>query len=96
MKTEISFSSAFGRWNDVAVPLVGHTVSGEGGDLLWVLARLLEQRIRDRRMTFDEFVVYAETFARQHRKTGTLSLRHPNGWQRSDERRGAPIDMQAV
>jgi len=37
---------------------------------------LLEQRIRERCMTFEEFVEYAEAFARDHREPGTLSLRH--------------------
>lgn len=37
---------------------------------------LLEQRIRQRCMTFEEFVQYAEAFARDHREPGTLSLRH--------------------
>ena len=37
---------------------------------------LLEQRIRQRCMTYEEFVQYAETFARDNREPGTLSLRH--------------------
>lgn len=37
---------------------------------------LLEQRIRERRMTFEEFVRWAEEFAREHKEPGTLSLRH--------------------
>jgi hypothetical protein len=37
---------------------------------------LLEQRIRERCLTFEEFVQYAETFARDHHEPGTLSLRH--------------------
>jgi len=37
---------------------------------------LLEQRIRQRCMTHEEFVQYAEAFARDHREPGTLSLRH--------------------
>jgi hypothetical protein len=37
---------------------------------------LLEQRIRERCPTFEEFVQYAETFARDHHEPGTLSLRH--------------------
>lgn len=39
---------------------------------------VLEQQIRARRMTFEEFVSYAEMFARQHGEPGTLSLRHLN------------------
>ncbi|MCA1602449.1 MAG: hypothetical protein LC776_12665 [Acidobacteria bacterium] len=37
---------------------------------------LLEQRIRERCMTFEEFVQHAETFAHDHHEPGTLSLRH--------------------
>jgi tetratricopeptide (TPR) repeat protein len=38
---------------------------------------LLEQLIRDERgETYEEFVAYAEDFARRHRLPGTLSLRH--------------------
>jgi tetratricopeptide (TPR) repeat protein len=37
---------------------------------------VLEQRIRQQCMTFEEFVQHAETFARDNHVTGTLSLRH--------------------
>lgn len=37
---------------------------------------LLEQRIRERCLTFEEFVEHAEVFAREHDEPGTLSLRH--------------------
>jgi tetratricopeptide (TPR) repeat protein len=37
---------------------------------------VLEQRIRQQCMTFEEFVQHAETFARDKHETGTLSLRH--------------------
>lgn len=37
---------------------------------------LLEQRIRERCMTFEEFVQHAERFAHDHHESGTLSLRH--------------------
>jgi hypothetical protein len=37
---------------------------------------LLEHRIRERRMTFEEFVQHAEAFARDNDEPGTLSLRH--------------------
>lgn len=37
---------------------------------------LLEHRIRQRHMTYEEFVQHAETFARDHHEPGTLSLRH--------------------
>ncbi|MFB9908483.1 hypothetical protein [Allokutzneria oryzae] len=37
---------------------------------------VLERLIRQRRQTFEEFVEYAETFAREHAEPGTLSVRH--------------------
>jgi tetratricopeptide (TPR) repeat protein len=37
---------------------------------------LLEAKIRERQQTYEEFVEYAERFARDHREVGTLSLRH--------------------
>lgn len=37
---------------------------------------VLEQRIRDRKQTFDEFVSFVEIFARENDEEGTLSLRH--------------------
>ncbi len=37
---------------------------------------LLEQRIREQCLTFEEFVQHAETFARDNHEPGTLSLRH--------------------
>ena len=37
---------------------------------------VLEEQIRARRMTFEEFIDYAENFARDNGQSGTLSLRH--------------------
>lgn len=37
---------------------------------------LLEQKIRQRRLTFEEFAAFAEHFARSHGEPGTLSVRH--------------------
>jgi hypothetical protein len=37
---------------------------------------LLEQRIRQRCLTYEEFVQHAEAFARDNHEPGTLSLRH--------------------
>lgn len=37
---------------------------------------LLESHIRERSMTLEEFVEYAERFGRDHGEPGTLSLRH--------------------
>lgn len=50
----------------------------EGGDRLTdrPSRTLLEARIRQRCMTFDEFAQHAEAFARDNHEPGTLSLRH--------------------
>lgn len=37
---------------------------------------VLEQKIRERRQTLEEFITYVEDFRRQHNEPGTLSLRH--------------------
>ena len=37
---------------------------------------LLAAKIRDLGMTLDEFVSYAEHFAREHGERGTISVRH--------------------
>ena len=37
---------------------------------------VLELRIRQRRQTYEEFVEYVETFAREYGEKGTLSIRH--------------------
>jgi 8-oxo-dGTP pyrophosphatase MutT (NUDIX family) len=37
---------------------------------------VLEQQIRNRRQTIEEFAEYAERFAREHGERGTLSVRH--------------------
>jgi hypothetical protein len=37
---------------------------------------VLEQKIRQRRQTFEEFAETLETFAREHGERGTLSVRH--------------------
>jgi len=37
---------------------------------------ILEQRIREHRMTFEEFISHAQEFAREHNEPGSLSLRH--------------------
>jgi len=37
---------------------------------------VLEQKIRERRQTFEEFITYVERFRREHHEPGTLSLRH--------------------
>jgi hypothetical protein len=55
---------------------------------------VLEEKIRERRLTFEEFVEYAETFAREHREPGTLGLRHLQrlvAGRRSDGRPLGPV-----
>lgn len=47
-----------------------------GGTEVYAYRTLLEQKIRERRQTFEEFVEYAEQFAREHGEPGTLSVRH--------------------
>ena len=37
---------------------------------------LLEQMIKERRQTFEEFAEFAEVFARDHGEPGTISVRH--------------------
>lgn len=41
-----------------------------------VFRTVLEQKIRERRQTLQEFVDFAETFARQHNEPGTIGVRH--------------------
>jgi hypothetical protein len=41
-----------------------------------VYRTLLEQMIKERRETFEEFAEFAEVFAREHGESGTISLRH--------------------
>lgn len=54
-----------------------NTASTAGGDAGRPARTLLEQLIRtERGETYEEFVAYAEEFARRNRLPGTLSLRH--------------------
>src|SRR5262245_57747619 len=41
-----------------------------------VFRTLLEQKIKERRLTFEEFADFAEVFAREHGESGTISVRH--------------------
>jgi transcriptional regulator with XRE-family HTH domain len=43
---------------------------------MWVFRTLLEQKIKERRQTFEEFAEFAEVFARKHGESGTISVRH--------------------
>lgn len=55
---------------------------------------VLEQKIRERKQTFEEFTAYVETFAREHNEPGTLSVRHLQrlvAGRRSDGRPLGPV-----
>ncbi len=52
---------------------------------------LLEQKIREQRRTLEEFVEYAEQFAREHGEPGTLSLRHLQRLASGRGRNGQPL-----
>lgn len=55
---------------------------------------VLEQKIRERRQTFEEFAASAETFAREHNEPGTISVRHLQrlaAGRRSDGRPLGPV-----
>lgn len=41
-----------------------------------VFRTVLEQKIRERRQTLQEFVEFAEVFAREHNEAGTIGVRH--------------------
>jgi hypothetical protein len=55
---------------------------------------VLEQKIRERRQTFEEFAAYVEEFAREHNEPATLSVRHLQrlvAGRRSDGRPLGPV-----
>lgn len=55
---------------------------------------VLEQKIWERRQTFEEFVAYAENYAREHNESGTLGVRHLQrlvAGRRSDGRPLGPV-----
>lgn len=52
---------------------------------------VLELKIRERRQTFEEFAEYAETYARDHRESGTLSVRHLQRLAAGCRRNGQPL-----
>jgi 8-oxo-dGTP pyrophosphatase MutT (NUDIX family) len=59
-----------------------------------VFRTVLEQKIRERRQTFEEFAAYAETYAREHKEPGTLGVRHLQrlvSGRRSDGRPLGPV-----
>lgn len=51
-------------------------VARTGGTTVRRFRTVLEQRIWERRQTLEEFVEYAERFAREHDEPGTLGVRH--------------------
>lgn len=52
---------------------------------------MLELKIRERRQTFEEFAEFAETYARDHREPGTLSVRHLQRLAAGCRRNGQPL-----
>lgn len=52
---------------------------------------VLEEQIRERRMTLEEFVEYAERFARENGEPGTLSIRHLKRLVAGHGSRGEPL-----
>lgn len=52
------------------------THSADGREPVGPFRTVLEQKIRQRRQTLEEFAQYAEMFAREHDEPGTLGLRH--------------------
>jgi hypothetical protein len=52
---------------------------------------VLEAKIRERRMTFEEFAVYVETYAREHGESGTIGLRHLQRLVAGVGHRGVPL-----
>ncbi|WP_200834760.1 transcriptional regulator [Amycolatopsis alkalitolerans] len=52
---------------------------------------VLEQKIRERRLTLEEFSEYAERFARENAEPGTLSVRHLNRLVAGHGPKGEPL-----
>lgn len=52
---------------------------------------VLEQKIRERRFTLEEFAEYAERFARENAESGTLSVRHLNRLVAGRGSKGEPL-----
>jgi hypothetical protein len=52
---------------------------------------LLEQKIKERRQTFEEFAEFAEVFAREHKESGTLSVRHLQRLAAGQRSNGEPL-----
>ncbi|GAB2669191.1 hypothetical protein GCM10027271_31300 [Saccharopolyspora gloriosae] len=58
---------------------------------MWSYRTVLEQRIRERRLTLDEFAEYAEAYAREHGEVGTLGVRHLQRLVAGRGARGKPL-----
>jgi hypothetical protein len=52
---------------------------------------VLEQKIKERRLTLEEFVEFAEQFARENKEAGTLSLRHLQRLISGSRSKGKPL-----
>jgi 8-oxo-dGTP pyrophosphatase MutT (NUDIX family) len=69
------------------------------GSMTQTFRTVLEQKIRERRQTFEEFAAYAELYAREHREPGTLSVRHLQrlmAGRRSDGRPLGPVKPETA
>ncbi|MPZ80879.1 MAG: transcriptional regulator [Actinophytocola sp.] len=76
---EITVSSACGQLNalDATWTRLATTYREvRGASLMRTFRTVLEQRIWERRQTLEEFVDYAENFAREHNEPGSLGVRH--------------------
>ncbi|MEU5847275.1 hypothetical protein [Saccharopolyspora shandongensis] len=54
---------------------------------------MLEQKIRERRQTLEEFAEYAERFAREHNEAGTLGVRHLQRLASGRGPKGQPLGL---
>jgi hypothetical protein len=59
--------------------------------MMQMFRTMLELKIRERRQTFEEFAEFAETYARDHREPGTLSVRHLQRLAAGCRRNGQPL-----
>ncbi|MGW0891553.1 transcriptional regulator [Saccharopolyspora sp. NPDC002578] len=78
--------------NDFGATCGRHEATSSGrGSTVWSYRTVLEQRIRERRQTLEEFAEYAEAFAREHGEVGTLGVRHLQRLVAGRGARGKPL-----
>jgi hypothetical protein len=73
-QTEINVSSAFHQQNDLVATCGRHVTWEVHG--VRAFRTVLEQKIRERRQTLQEFVDFAEVFARENNEPGMIGVRH--------------------